>query len=160
METAAVRAHEPGYQFSAFSSPDKTNVLRVGLRGYAGLVGLFAKALNISFSVKYGAGGVSMGPEITYHPVVDENRAPAFRLIETLRQGTIAVVRNTEARSTLRDESFERLFYYCWHKLRRAYQHGKGSPQDIDLRGQSLIHEVMNLTYFFVRTPRPNLPRL
>ncbi len=156
METATVQAHVPECQFSTFASPEKTNTLRVG---YSGLVGLFARALNISFYLKCSAGGASISSRITYHLAVNEHRAPAFRLISTLMDGASSISAKTEEAGLAPDgESIKRLFLYCWHKLRRVYQEGKGSPRDTDLYGASLIHFLHTNTLSAADTGYVSIP--
>ncbi|KAF5254430.1 hypothetical protein FANTH_688 [Fusarium anthophilum] len=51
---------------------------------YVGLRSLLNSAIQLSFSVRSGAGGWSFGPNFTYYPMVDSRSAPAFRMLTLL----------------------------------------------------------------------------
>lgn len=80
-ETTTER-HLPGCPVTRdILEPDRTQKLTLT---YAGLPRLLNSAIQFSLTIRSGAGGSSFGPNFTYYPIVDSNRAPAFKMLELL----------------------------------------------------------------------------
>jgi hypothetical protein len=71
--------HAPGCPATqAISEIDRSNKLALT---YVGLRSLINSAIQLSFTIRSGAGGLSLGPNIAYYPIVDSESAPAFRML-------------------------------------------------------------------------------
>lgn len=80
-ETTTER-HLPGCPVTRdILEPDQTQKLAFT---YAGLRRLLNSAIQFSLTIRSGAGGSSFGPNFTYYPIVDSNRAPAFKMLHLL----------------------------------------------------------------------------
>ncbi|RKL36650.1 hypothetical protein BFJ72_g8199 [Fusarium proliferatum] len=80
-ETTTER-HLPGCPVTRdILEPDRTQKLALT---YAGLRRLLNSAIQFSLTIRSGAGGSSFGPNFTYYPIVDSNRAPAFKMLHLL----------------------------------------------------------------------------
>ncbi|VTT72410.1 unnamed protein product [Fusarium fujikuroi] len=80
-ETTTER-HLPGCPVTrGILDPDQTQKLALT---YAGLRRLLNSAIQFSLTIQSGAGGSSFGPNFTYYPIVDSNRAPVFKMLELL----------------------------------------------------------------------------
>lgn len=80
-ETTTER-HLPGCPVTrSILEPDRSQKLALT---YAGLRRLLSSAIQFSLTIRSGAGGSSFGPNFTYYPIVDSNRAPAFKMLELL----------------------------------------------------------------------------
>jgi hypothetical protein len=51
---------------------------------FVGLRSLLNSAIQLPFSIPSGAGGWSLGPNVTYYPIVHSRSAPAFRMFYLL----------------------------------------------------------------------------
>ncbi|RWA13091.1 hypothetical protein EKO27_g2016 [Xylaria grammica] len=80
-EASNARNHLPSCPFSQFDGETRATSLSVE---YSGLKRLVQKAFVLSFVNAYGAGGRSIGPSFTYYPTVDEDTAPAFRVMSII----------------------------------------------------------------------------
>ena len=89
---------------------------------------LLSKALHFHFSISYGAGGLSISPNMKLIPVVDVCN-PAWDLMRGKRR--------TENGVTNEDQLIPR--------LRQLFLEGKASPFDVDLHGCNLVHVSCNL---------------
>jgi hypothetical protein len=111
-----------------------------GLR-QVGLGWLAQKAIEITFSCKFGAGGASFGPSFTYYPIVDEDVAPAFRIVQVMQDGIEVLVDG---------DQFDLHYYKCildrgFQSLEKLFRDGRASPNDMNDRNQTLIYAISDL---------------
>lgn len=109
----------------------------IGLK-YMGVANLLSRAINIAFSMSSGAGGFSIAPSFTYYATVDERIAPAFRLLDLLREYLICPVANKEAHfQGIAEKVFEKIFV--------LYQERRASYTDVNFHNCTTLHIVGNM---------------
>ena len=97
---------------------------------YAGLVRVLESMIKVSFAWTSGAGGFSISPTFAYHPTVDAQSAPAFRILDLL----------AESFSKGRLRSVEPFIIACIRKLAMLFDDRKAHPTAITDRNESLMH--------------------
>ena len=102
----------------------------VGLK-YTGITGLLNRAIAMAFSMSSGAGGFSISPSFTYYATVDEDSAPAFRLLETLSDAYWYCDR---------DDSLNGLSELVSRKILGLFQERQASPTDMSSYNKTLLH--------------------
>jgi hypothetical protein len=88
----------------AFSRITKRSEQTFGLK-YTGLNWLLNKAIDITFSMRSGASGWSVSPGFTYYATVNDEAAPAFRIIKSLER----FVRENKSQSSIIRIEYDRL---------------------------------------------------
>jgi hypothetical protein len=106
---------------------------------YSGLTRFFQKAVVLSFLAAHGAGGYSISPSFTYYPSVNEDTAPAFRIMQLVGSMT----RFLYLRSS-RDAALKAL-EHCYDSIFTLYRRGQASPKDVNCSGQSLLASFFQL---------------
>ncbi|CAG9980464.1 unnamed protein product [Clonostachys byssicola] len=112
---------------------------------YTGLRKLLNSAIQLSFMMPSGAGGWSLGSNITIYPIVDSRTAPVFKLLTMVET----------AQGHLRDETklTETLYPSVVSSILRLFQARKASPRAVDDENRSLVHYLikcirnLNLTH-------------
>lgn len=99
---------------------------------FKGLQGLINRAIEVSFSYSFGAGGGSMSRGFTYFPTIDRRRDPAFRIMSLF---SYACLKMYEDHSTV-----EEFLEQCLENIALLYRRGKASPKAVDLYGRSVLH--------------------
>ncbi|CVL06084.1 uncharacterized protein FMAN_03929 [Fusarium mangiferae] len=97
------------------------------------IVRLVNKAVELTLRTTGGAGGFSISPSFTYFAEVDENRSPAFRVLNLWRRNVLA----TEWAMTNCPEFF---FKSIISKLQAIFSSGTARPTDLSSHGSSLLH--------------------
>lgn len=134
---------------------DQTTGMRV-----TGLKYLLGAAIEISFNMRSGAGGWGISPAFTYYPTVDTKSAPAFRIVELMKELFYRISRedwyichndkpasmdNPTETVPVMDEStrarFVRLALIKMVKLFQGQEKG-ASPLEVDSENRSLMHAV------------------
>lgn len=146
------REHLPGCPLAR--AVDSGRNRKVGFE-FTGLRSLLNAAVQVSFVTKSGAGGFSISPNFTYYPTVDENTAPAFRMVNLIRLSQTApeLVRGPPR---WRD-AFAALVLA---KLVQLFRSQRASPLAVDSRNRSLVHHAahhvsLNTPCFFHPSCRP-----
>lgn len=106
----------------------------IGLK-YIGAANLLSRAVNIAFSMRSGAGGFSIAPSFTYYATVDERTAPAFRLLNVLREYLGSPVVNKE-------EHFQGIAETVFEKIFMLYRERRASYTDVDFNNGTILHIV------------------
>ncbi|KAI1162828.1 hypothetical protein F5B18DRAFT_622316 [Nemania serpens] len=132
---SSTRRHLPGCRFSQINREIRSKTFTAE---YSGLKRLLQTAFILSFSNTCGAGGRSISSNFNYYPVVNEDKAPAFRLIHSAMKIMFSVHSNWE----LHISNVERVLQYCCDNILILYSRGKASPKDVDLYGESIMHLV------------------
>lgn len=114
---------------------------------FKGLQGRINRAIEVSFSYSFGAGGCSLGPGFNYYPTIDPRRDPAFRIISLLDQANIGLDKNAD---------FAELVDQCFDNMALLYRRGIASPKAVDLWGCSVLHYfhrllVVGLPYYITQ---------
>lgn len=105
---------------------------------FTGLQTVANRAIEVSFSCSFGAGGCSLGPSVTCYPSIDRRRDPAFRIM---------VLMDEACSSSLGDEFWElrssdlvEFLELCVENMITLYRHGKTSPKAVDSYGRGVMH--------------------
>lgn len=93
-------------------------------------------AVNISFTMKSGAGGMSIGKNFTYYPTVDEKTAPAFRIVRLFRD-TIYMFGEQESK--------DRFLRKACDKLVELFRQSQASPVAVDTGNRNLMHHLARI---------------
>ncbi|KAK8133585.1 hypothetical protein PG984_005597 [Apiospora sp. TS-2023a] len=107
------RGHWPGCPLSGIQSTQKHR-RTVGFK-YTGLTRLLYSIVGASFTLTSGAGGFSIGANLTYYPTVDSSSDPSFRILSlitlhylshhnTEETGALFMVASTKRLQSLFDE--------------------------------------------------------
>lgn len=99
---------------------------------FKGLQGLINRAIEVSFSYSFGAGGCSLSPGFNYYPTVDRRRDPAFRIMGLYRWANLNM-RGSES-------CVGRFLEQCLENMALLYRHGKASPKAVDQYGRGVLH--------------------
>lgn len=106
---------------------------------YVGLQSLLHSAIQLSFMVRSGAGGWSLGSNFTYYPLVDSESAPAFKMLSLIMNSY----------HSHRESSLE---YVTWvgkfipsvvSAILRLFRAKKASPRAVDAQNRSLVCNVV-----------------
>lgn len=97
------------------------------------ILGILTAAIGVSVSLTTGAGGFSIGQNITWAATVDENSSPSFRIIRTL----CALKLWTEP--SLGNEQYHMIAKSCVRRLHLCYVNRQASPVDINSNGESVL---------------------
>ncbi|KAF5236748.1 hypothetical protein FANTH_11155 [Fusarium anthophilum] len=97
------------------------------------ILGILTAAIGVSVSLTTGAGGFSLGQNITWAATVDERSSPSFRIIKTLCE-----IRLWEEPS-LDNERYQMLVNSCVRRLHLCYINRQASPVDINSTGESVL---------------------
>lgn len=110
----------------------------VGAR-FSGLANILGAAIELSFSVRFGAGGYGISPSFTYQPTVDAKSAPAFRIFKLVKQRIIYWDNDRRLESLKEQFALEALT-----RIIKLFQGKtpKASPLDVDAKNRSLIHKI------------------
>ncbi|KAI0547162.1 hypothetical protein F4679DRAFT_555052 [Xylaria curta] len=130
--------HLPECRYANGEVVSETNSLGFS---YSGLRWLFSKAIDVSMSLSMGAGGLSISPNITIRPVVDELHAPVFRALH-LGRSIMAEYRSN--RCAPPQSALEFLELIC-HRISRQYMSRKSSPFEVTISGHSALHVWVDL---------------
>lgn len=99
---------------------------------FKGLQGLISRAIEISFSYSFGAGGGSLSPSFTYYPTIDRRRDPAFRIMSLFNWACLKLHEG--------ESGVEEFLEQCLESIALLYRRGKASPKAVDLYGRSVLH--------------------
>ncbi|KAL1863018.1 hypothetical protein Daus18300_008174 [Diaporthe australafricana] len=113
---------------------------------FKGLQGRINRAIEVSFSLSFGAGGCSLSPGFNYYPNIDRRRDPAFRIM-----GLISWARFTLVNQDL-NRDFAEFVELCMDNMALLYRCGKASPKAVDQYGRGVLHytdirEIVGLPY-------------
>ncbi|CVK84520.1 uncharacterized protein FPRN_01987 [Fusarium proliferatum] len=138
-ETTTER-HLPGCPVTrAILEPDRSQKIALT---YAGLRRLLNSAIQFSLTIRSGAGGSSFGPNFTYYPIVDSNRAPAFQMLQLLGScfeynGNLALSGYPEIPAL-----WEKLVPSVVSAVLSLLQAKQASPRAVNDRNESLVYSV------------------
>jgi hypothetical protein len=102
---------------------------------FTGLTRLIGRAVELTLRTTIGAGGFSISPSLNYFAMVDEDKSPAFRVINLILESRLGARWAMESYPGLLFESLTR-------KLQVIFRSGKARPTDINSRGYSLLHQL------------------
>ncbi|KAI1127598.1 hypothetical protein F5Y10DRAFT_242571 [Nemania abortiva] len=133
--------HLPECRYAKSEVLSKSNSIHLS---YRGLRWLLSKAVDVSISLSTGSGGLSISPNITIRPMVDETRAPVFRSLKFLHDSL------ERQFGPLQDEFLRlRLLEEVVHRILHQYRSQNISPYEVDSKGQSVMHywvDVMSIS--------------
>ncbi|CVL11712.1 uncharacterized protein FPRN_14912 [Fusarium proliferatum] len=112
------------------SKQQKTRVLGVSIPN---ILGILTAAVGVSVSLTTGAGGFSMGQNITWAATVDDNSSPSFKIVRTL------CALKTWREPSLGSKECEMIARSCVRRLHLCYANRQASPLDINSNGDSVL---------------------
>ncbi|KAF5553203.1 hypothetical protein FNAPI_6808 [Fusarium napiforme] len=124
--------HTPDCPLSQIKTPTQRSRSVLGV-SIPNILGILTAAIGISVSLTTGAGGFSIGQNITWAATVDESSSPSFKIIKTLC--TLRIW--TEP--TLGNEQYQVLVKSCVRRLHHCYINRQASPVDINSAGESVL---------------------
>nr|RBR01068.1 hypothetical protein FVER53263_10557 [Fusarium verticillioides] len=124
--------HTPDCPLSQIKTPTQRTRSVLGV-SIPNILGILTTAIGISVSLTTGAGGFSIGQNITWAATVDERSSPSFKIIKTLC--TLRIW--TEP--TLGNEQYQVLAKSCVRRLHHCYINRQASPVDINSAGESVL---------------------
>ncbi|KAG4264788.1 hypothetical protein FPRO03_00072 [Fusarium proliferatum] len=148
-ETTTER-HLPGCPVTrAILEPDRSQKIALT---YAGLRRLLNSAIQFSLTIRSGAGGSSFGPNFTYYPIVDSNRAPAFKMLRLLMRcfqhnGYLTFYSYSEVPAFS-----EKLIPSVVSAVLSLLQAKQASPRAVNDRNESLVYSVAECEVITVTT--------
>ncbi|CZR32043.1 uncharacterized protein FPRO_02076 [Fusarium proliferatum ET1] len=157
-ETTTER-HLPGCPVTRdILEPDRTQKLALT---YAGLRRLLNSAIQFSLTIRSGAGGSSFGPNFTYYPIVDSNRAPAFKMLHLLMNSFCHNRCLTFYGHSEIPALWEKLVPSVVSAVLSLLQAKKASPRAVNDRNESLVYSVALCIGSYYRSMRflPSLAR-
>ncbi|RYP66067.1 hypothetical protein DL769_006129 [Monosporascus sp. CRB-8-3] len=135
-ETTLTEEHLPDCQISQVLPRHRHRSLGVK---YTGAIRLLDKAVNMAFSMTFGAGGFSIAPVFTYYATVDDQTAPAFQILDILDKA-IGYLLPTAGRD------WNMLTETALKKILKLFRERRSSPTDVDSMNGSLLHLAGNFT--------------
>lgn len=100
---------------------------------FKGLQSLINRAIEVSFSYSFGAGGGSLSPGFTYYPTIDRCRDPAFQIMRLFNYACWELDENDRVGEFLEQ---------CLENIALLYRRGKASPKAVDQYGRSVLHYI------------------
>ena len=135
-ETALTEEHIPGCKYSLVVPNDRRQAL--GFK-YTGLVRIFQRAVSMTFCINTGAGGFSIGPNLSYHATVDRETAPVFMLLDALQYSARFIRRSN---SNITPTSWTEFAEKVLGKVQRLFHERKASPTDVTQYNESILHFI------------------
>jgi len=127
--TKSTKAHRKGCPLSGSSEQTQTHA--VGVRTI--FTGRFLrKALEISLGLTHGAGGCSLSTSIRFRALL-RNDSPAFQLFDSCYLFKKLRIQG------ISEEDFSEYMMEALQKLKVLFSEGKASPNDINIRGQTIL---------------------
>lgn len=102
---------------------------------FKGLQGLIDRAIEVSFSYSFGAGGCSLSPGFNCYPTIDRRRDPAFRIMDLFSRACVKM----DGKEPSHGEFLEQ----CLETIALLYRRGKASPKAVDLYGRGVLHDFI-----------------
>lgn len=133
-EVTIYRKHLPGCRLGRNIPVSKSKSIQLS---YLGLRKLFSTAIDFSFSLKTGAGGFSMGPNIALRAVVDRYTSPTFRAMELAQESIY----------DLQKEDLDQFIEVVIRRIAQLYDLKRSSPRDTDITGNSILHHWADVSY-------------
>ncbi len=119
---------------------------------YLGWAGLLHQAIDMSMTMTFGAGGMSISPTFSYSNRVDDQKAPAFRIVALLgafsrafRRSRLSHIRNPKgsirSRRLYRQiQKCDEFVAACMSEIPKLFHSGRASLTDVNRDNQSLLH--------------------
>lgn len=146
-DASTTHEHSPDciYHFQGAAESSKRWAL-----AFKGLHGLINRAIEVSFSYSFGAGGCSLDPRFNYYPTVDRRRDPAFRIMGLFNWACVRMPGKWPEHAEFLEQ--------CMGNMALLYRRGKASPKAVDLYGRGVLHyldraSIVCLPYS-ITTPR------
>ncbi|KAF4962052.1 hypothetical protein FSARC_9842 [Fusarium sarcochroum] len=136
--------------YTAYGKYSRTRTVR-----FTGLTKLINRAIDLTFCTTTGAGGFSISPSFTYFPMVDEERAPVFRVLSLLFQTGWELLDFDDS-----DSHSNKYFQAALHKLQDIFRSGKAGPTDMTSGGDSILHQFVPLAIMWPLSISPGLDAL
>jgi hypothetical protein len=139
-KTTARSTHLPSCEFQAYDFHVTTNTTTMSYTGFRKLLSL---SLELSFSWTSGAGGLSISPNITLRPMVDETKSSVFRLITLLEVNAHELIQMTCVETKY--FTLEKFLNDSVDSILKLYRSKTCSPYDVNHRGESVLHKWVDV---------------
>ncbi|EJP69640.1 uncharacterized protein BBA_01605 [Beauveria bassiana ARSEF 2860] len=156
LETA-IEQHLPGCPATqAIPVTDRRQKISLTYVGFQSLLNL---AIQLSFMVRSGAGGWSLGSNFTYYPLVDSKSAPAFRMLFILKTSLLFGKHDiTDDDGLLGSVTWqERMISSVVSAISRLFRTKKASPRAVDAKNRSLVYGLAECVSLIVDRSVPLL---
>ena len=127
-EGSITYSHKPGCRFDIFGST-KTQSLAL-------ITSVLSRGVRLTLSITTGAGGLSISPNIDIRPVVDNNKAPVFLIMNLL----LRYLFSFQTVCINGDPDLIRFMNLCKNAILHLYRERKASPYEVDKYGASFFH--------------------
>lgn len=134
-DASTMHEHSPDCIYHSQGAAESSKRWAVAFKGLHRLIN---RAIEVSFSYSFGAGGCSLDPRFNYYPTVDRRCDPAFRIMG-LFSWACSVMSGKESD---RGEFLEQ----CMENMALLYRRGKASPKAVDLYGRGVLHYFSSLS--------------
>ncbi|KAH6618157.1 hypothetical protein B0J18DRAFT_272944 [Chaetomium sp. MPI-SDFR-AT-0129] len=111
---------------------------------YTGLGRLLNSAVQMTFTMKYGAGGCSISPTFTYRPTVDATIAPQFILVEWL----LRIRHDIKLAHLGRDERSHQVFRSVLAMILELFRTGRASVHAVDEKNRNVLYHLSDVTTY------------
>lgn len=106
---------------------------------YTGLVLAICVAIETSLDIAYGAGGLSISPNFKYHPTVNADKDPAFRILDIIKHiGTLPMERDSVLQHAIATHQRAR------RMIAHLFMDRRTKPSAVEQTGQSLMHKAFD----------------
>jgi hypothetical protein len=102
---------------------------------YTGLRHLLNSAIQLSFSMSWGAGAWSLSPSFTYYPNVDSKTAPAFRILTLVAKARLGGALHNVG-------LWEELSQSAVSAILGLFRAKKASARAVDANNRSLVYHL------------------
>lgn len=140
--------HHESCQWAQLDTSKQSKAIRFVYRGFTHLV---RHAVAVSFRLKHGAVGFSLGTSIDHYPVIDENAYAPFKLVRYVGHAMKALADDSHLRFLTRQTKKQGIrFSALKHKVLEAFSmhisHACSNktilPRAVNTHGQTLLHCV------------------
>jgi hypothetical protein len=136
--TITDQTHLPGYRYANLDTTSKSQVMLVS---YTGFRRVLSTALELSIAWRSGAGGLSISPNITFRPMVDENTSPVFRLLHLFSSRIDNIFSSSYELTWDNDHRImKQLIYSTTNNILKLYRERKCLPYEVGEYGESALH--------------------
>lgn len=120
-----------------------TNKRKVVLN-YTGLRYILQSAIQLSLNISWGAGSCSVSPSFAYHPTIDSETAPAFKIVRILSHPLLQIP-SLSGYDRIHAFWLKRMVPLATQTILKLFRTNLASPRAVDTRNESLVFGIINL---------------
>ena len=112
-----------------------------------------ARQGNKSWGISYcnvGAGGRSISPMLAFNATVDENTAPAFRVVKLMGEiiNKNEFLKSRHRQVEPRPPDTQAILQIGLQRISKLFSQGKASPSDVNIYNETLMNKVVEMVRF------------